>query len=260
MGGIRDSAGGRAASGAGDSLTHADHILRAGACRPATYPAYAGCRRYRHTSSVKSTQPFVQSLCDNPAIGEIRATPSASPPPVCSCLFLSVAPLCRVSFDRMGAVVGGGVGARRCPPICHLTSPPAVVYHAGGLTNHNERKSMKYAIGQLEESLATLVANEPINRADGKAEQADLELATADSIRAALAVLRGVRRPEWQKRVIEEKEILDSRLERLDNFIGKSLYCAASRSEQERLCRQASIMRDYSAVLGERIAAFETED
>lgn len=118
---------------------------------------------------------------------------------------------------------------------------------------------MKYAIGQLEESLATLVANEPINRADGKAEHADLELATADSIRAALAVLRGVRRPEWQKRVIEEKEILDSRLERLDNFIGKSLYCAASRSEQERLCRQASIMRDYSAVLGERIAAFTVE-
>lgn len=119
---------------------------------------------------------------------------------------------------------------------------------------------MKAAIVQLEMSLQTLVTNESINRAEGNIPQADLELASARDIREALGLLREAVRPEYQKRVIAEKENLDGRLVSLDNFVGKSLYAAASRVEQERLCRQANLMRDYSAVLGERIAAFETED
>lgn len=116
---------------------------------------------------------------------------------------------------------------------------------------------MKAAITALESALATLVTNEPVNRAEGNIPQADLEVEGIGSIQMALRVLREAARPEWQKRVIEEKNDLDGRLERLDGFIGKSLYGAASRAEQERLCRQAGLMRDYSAVLGERIGAFD---
>lgn len=49
---------------------------------------------------------------------------------------------------------------------------------------------MKAAITELEISLITLVTNEPINRARGDTEQADLEARSAAEIRQALAVLR----------------------------------------------------------------------
>jgi hypothetical protein len=49
---------------------------------------------------------------------------------------------------------------------------------------------MKSAIAQLEISLETLVTNEPINRAEGNTEQADLEAVNASEIRQALAVLK----------------------------------------------------------------------
>jgi hypothetical protein len=48
---------------------------------------------------------------------------------------------------------------------------------------------MKAAIHQLEVTLATLTNNEPINRAEGNAVQADLEARCAAEIRQALAVL-----------------------------------------------------------------------
>lgn len=49
---------------------------------------------------------------------------------------------------------------------------------------------MKAAIAQLEVNLETLLNNEPINRAEGNTEQADLEAANASEIRQALAVLK----------------------------------------------------------------------
>ena len=49
---------------------------------------------------------------------------------------------------------------------------------------------MKAAIAQLEISLDVMVTNEPINRAEGKTEQADLEAVNASEIRQALAVLK----------------------------------------------------------------------
>ena len=49
---------------------------------------------------------------------------------------------------------------------------------------------MKAAIVQLEISLETLVTNEPINRAEGNTEQADMEAVNASEIRQALAVLK----------------------------------------------------------------------
>ncbi len=49
---------------------------------------------------------------------------------------------------------------------------------------------MKAAITTLEIALETLETNEPINRNEGKPEQADLEAQNASEIRQALAVLR----------------------------------------------------------------------
>lgn len=60
----------------------------------------------------------------------------------------------------------------------------------------------------------------------------------------------------FKDRVVLEKRDLDGRLKKLDAFIGTETYCALPEAEQDRLCRQADYMRNYSAVLGERIAAF----
>lgn len=61
---------------------------------------------------------------------------------------------------------------------------------------------------------------------------------------------------EYQQRVIEEKKALDDKLQRLDPFVASNTFKALSLSEQERLNRQLSLMQQYAAVLGERIAAF----
>jgi len=49
---------------------------------------------------------------------------------------------------------------------------------------------MNSAITLLEQALATMENNEPINRAEGNVEQADLEARNAAEYRRALAVLR----------------------------------------------------------------------
>ena len=51
---------------------------------------------------------------------------------------------------------------------------------------------MMGAIAQLEVSLETATTNEPIYRAEGNIEQADLCLAHAESYRAAIKVLRSL--------------------------------------------------------------------
>lgn len=50
---------------------------------------------------------------------------------------------------------------------------------------------MNAAIAQMEISLDVLITNEPINRAAGNTEQADLEAVNAAEIRQALDFLRG---------------------------------------------------------------------
>ena len=49
---------------------------------------------------------------------------------------------------------------------------------------------MKAAINELTIALETMETNEPINRAEGNTEQADLEAANAADFRQALAVLK----------------------------------------------------------------------
>jgi len=59
-----------------------------------------------------------------------------------------------------------------------------------------------------------------------------------------------------QQRVVSEKVELDDRLSKLSAFFGTPTFSNLDEREKERLTVQASIMGDYSRILGERIAAF----
>ena len=59
-----------------------------------------------------------------------------------------------------------------------------------------------------------------------------------------------------QQRVVNEKTELDSKREKLGEFKNMDAFARLPWQEQERLNTQAHIMTMYSAVLGERIAAF----
>lgn len=61
----------------------------------------------------------------------------------------------------------------------------------------------------------------------------------------------------FQQRVVDEKTELDGKCGKLDAFFTNAIYLALPKDEQERLVRQRAAMWDYSAVLGERIAAFK---
>lgn len=63
----------------------------------------------------------------------------------------------------------------------------------------------------------------------------------------------------YQERVIEEKQGLDSRIERLTAFIYTHVFESLDDAEQSRMRIQLSIMQAYATVLGERIAHF-TDD
>lgn len=60
-----------------------------------------------------------------------------------------------------------------------------------------------------------------------------------------------------QQRVVDEKRELDERLEKLNAFFRTPAFHGLEGAEQGRLGRQAGIMMQYSAVLAERIAAFQ---
>jgi len=59
-----------------------------------------------------------------------------------------------------------------------------------------------------------------------------------------------------QQRVVDEKTELDTKREKLGEFKNMDAFARLPWQEQERLNTQAHIMTMYSAVLGERIAAF----
>lgn len=59
-----------------------------------------------------------------------------------------------------------------------------------------------------------------------------------------------------QQRVVEEKAELDSKLANLIPFLSSDTCHALPFDERSRLKRQADVMREYSGILGERIAAF----
>lgn len=59
-----------------------------------------------------------------------------------------------------------------------------------------------------------------------------------------------------QQRVVDEKNELDERLGKLLAFFQTPMFGTLSEAEQSRMRNQARFMDGYSAVLGERIAAF----
>lgn len=59
-----------------------------------------------------------------------------------------------------------------------------------------------------------------------------------------------------QQRVVVEKQDLDDKIDKLDTFLHGAMYPKLLHIEQMRLMRQFCHMKDYSSVLGERIAAF----
>jgi len=69
----------------------------------------------------------------------------------------------------------------------------------------------------------------------------------------------------YQERVRKEKLDLDGKIERLNAFINDlnvfindlSRFNGLPEDERVRLTRQETAMREYSSILGERIAAFK---
>lgn len=60
-----------------------------------------------------------------------------------------------------------------------------------------------------------------------------------------------------QQRVVDEKAELDEKAKRLSDFISNSdIFPTLDEAEQERLKEQSDVMRQYSEILGARIAAF----
>lgn len=63
--------------------------------------------------------------------------------------------------------------------------------------------------------------------------------------------------PPHQQRVLDEKQDLDLRIARLDEFKRRNpLFASLDPDEQARMNRQLDVMRELSVILGERIAAF----
>ena len=62
-----------------------------------------------------------------------------------------------------------------------------------------------------------------------------------------------------QQRVVQEKEELDEKLSKLSAFIDSPNFTVTVNDENEiaRLVCQEEIMKDYSEILAERIAAFK---
>lgn len=63
--------------------------------------------------------------------------------------------------------------------------------------------------------------------------------------------------PAHQQRVLDEKQELDIRITKLDEFITRNpLFANLPEAERARMKRQADVMFELSSILGERIANF----
>lgn len=60
-----------------------------------------------------------------------------------------------------------------------------------------------------------------------------------------------------QQRVVDEKNELSDRLEKLLGFIGTDFYNSIPKKQQELLVLQSKAMLDYNSILGQRIYLFE---
>lgn len=63
--------------------------------------------------------------------------------------------------------------------------------------------------------------------------------------------------PPHQQRVLDEKQELDIRITKLDEFIERTaLFRQLDSGEQARMRRQLDVMRELSVILGDRISVF----
>lgn len=62
--------------------------------------------------------------------------------------------------------------------------------------------------------------------------------------------------PDYQQRVIDEKEKLDANIAKLGDFITSDIYSGLDRQDRDRLNSQKCFMDGYSSVLGQRIRRF----
>jgi len=61
---------------------------------------------------------------------------------------------------------------------------------------------------------------------------------------------------EHQQRVVDEKNELDEKTQKLSEFFDNDLFAGLDEAEKDRLEQQYGVMQKYSRILGERIAAF----
>jgi hypothetical protein len=81
----------------------------------------------------------------------------------------------------------------------------------------------------------------------------DIFAATYDQVEQAQAS----NHPPHQQRVLDEKQDLDMRIARLDEFQRRNpIYPTLPEDERARLARQLDVMREMSVILGERIEHF----
>jgi hypothetical protein len=60
----------------------------------------------------------------------------------------------------------------------------------------------------------------------------------------------------YQERVVEEREQLGAKIDKLGSFVSSDVFKTVDDAEQKRLRRQLTIMQQYLQVLNERIAEF----
>lgn len=85
----------------------------------------------------------------------------------------------------------------------------------------------------------------------------DLERAAIDAAQSTeMKLTKEKAMQPHQQRVVDEKAELDARREKLTAFLAGDICRTLPAEEQHRLGRQATIMAQYSQILGERIDAF----
>lgn len=60
-------------------------------------------------------------------------------------------------------------------------------------------------------------------------------------------------------RVVDEKKILDERIENLCNFFGKLKFESLPKEQKELLVKQLDVMKNYSEILGKRLEIWLSE-
>jgi hypothetical protein len=90
---------------------------------------------------------------------------------------------------------------------------------------------------------------------DGLDERYARQYLGSDKLLSGAQIKGEVMQPH-QQRVVDEKTELDEKLTKLNAFFSNSVFEKLPEAERLRLAKQANIMKDYSDVLSERIAAF----